>query len=739
MKNYTPEITKLTNSVLAHKAMQISDQDTQDAAQSSKGAREVVRSMLSHVVKELKRIFTADAATLFIKEFDRIYLAKSTDEMVYGENPNAKTAAVYYEPNQGLTGSIFSSRQSFRTHNSLDKENMQKFCQSRSGPTFSESCTLSASKVAFLGIPMRVGNKAEGVIRLLRAKHKASVKNLIPFSSQEKESLQFFVDVFALVIRHLRYHFLNSAIIEAEAEADIISRQDPKNKANGNYPVIVSADAGARKLFGASSTNDLKSTDARKLYADGEYKDVAARLLTAINKKEKELVFDSLKMKRQDGTAVWGHASYRLVSSPFAETPANYTIGVIIDITESQAKADQHRRILELLRKKRIAYFRTDRAGQTVESSPAEEVLLGYTEEELKNMPREQIYKDPAERNRLLKRLTDSPDSFVHSRQRLVKKHSEVFWAEGDFRIIVDSKGNQQGIEGLYEDITDRIQLEHYLDIAPEKSLRAHELYEKLERSESLQLNFITSFGHQLKTPLGALTQTLVNIKEDVIGERKSEKRLKYAMAQANLCALLSTGLNYIDRVLREEHFDIELVALGELVTETHKSFKHLFEVRKLQIKLENIRAMNKDLALWVNQDLIRQVLLNLFDNAVKYSKKGSTVELRSFRNNDVRVFEIVNQGLQVPKDQREKIFERGYRLPNARHYIPHGTGLGLWLVRKIVEAHRGARIECLGEGEVVHSEGKRIDNRKTVFRITFPESMARIETARKHPVGLSS
>lgn len=108
---------------------------------------------------------------------------------------------------------------------------------------------------------------------------------------------------------------------------------------------------------------------------------------------------------------------------------------------------------------------------------------------------------------------------------------------------------------------------------------------------------------------------------------------------------------------------------------------------------------------------MLRQVLVNLVDNAIKYSLPETSIYVRARHWPDGPSLEITNIGLPIPEEEREKIFQRGYRTRKAHAVIPHGTGFGLWLVRKVVEAH-GATIQMheLDEG----------GPRRNLFRICF-------------------
>lgn len=112
-------------------------------------------------------------------------------------------------------------------------------------------------------------------------------------------------------------------------------------------------------------------------------------------------------------------------------------------------------------------------------------------------------------------------------------------------------------------------------------------------------------------------------------------------------------------------------------------------------------------------------------DNAIKYSFHRTTIRIRAVPCNGGSRLEVINRGLPVPPNLRDKIFERRYRTDHARAAVPDGTGLGLWLVRKIVEAHNAAII-CTGLME----DGEE----RVLFQITFPAADPEQNTPNRRP-----
>jgi signal transduction histidine kinase len=170
-----------------------------------------------------------------------------------------------------------------------------------------------------------------------------------------------------------------------------------------------------------------------------------------------------------------------------------------------------------------------------------------------------------------------------------------------------------------------------------------------------------------------------------------------------------------MDKILRGEPFKKERLSFVKLAIETKRDFFHLLDEKHLEIRI-NDESIERHIQVQGHREMLRQVLVNLVDNAIKYSLPNTTIIIRGRKWPEGNALEIGSQGLSLSAEERERIFERGFRTQTARAIVPHGTGLGLWLARKIVEAH-GATIRCL---EVLEDGKKRI-----LFRIIFPNPIA--------------
>jgi PAS domain S-box-containing protein len=389
--------------------------------------------------------------------------------------------------------------------------------------------------------------------------------------------------------------------------------------------------------------------------------------------------------------------------------------GLARNTSEVETQAEQHKRLLELLGAMKIAYFRTDREDITQESTSTDSDITGYSPEELRGISRASLYHDTSTRERLLQSARESHGHLRQVVHQMRRKNHEIFWAEGDLRILRDSMGREIGVDGLYRDVTDRIRLQGFINAETGRVLTDSELFDKLRINAELSLDYLSSLSHQLLTPLGSLIQTLRNFEQGLIRQKALQQRLPYVIGQVVVCVRLVRNLSYMDKILIGEPFEKQHVSLAKLATETKMDFLHLLEEKSLDIRI-NGESIERYVLVLGHQDMLRQVLVNLVDNAIKYSLPNTIIMIRGRKWPEGNALEISNEGLPLSVEQRERIFERGFRTQAARAIVPHGTGLGLWLARKIVEAH-GATIRCL---EVLEDGKKRI-----LFRILFPNPIA--------------
>jgi K+-sensing histidine kinase KdpD len=216
---------------------------------------------------------------------------------------------------------------------------------------------------------------------------------------------------------------------------------------------------------------------------------------------------------------------------------------------------------------------------------------------------------------------------------------------------------------------------------------RIRKAYELETQLVNQQKNFLLSVTHELKTPIAATKlqlQTLLKHKQ--LNESQREQLLNSALNETNRLNRLIEDVLFANSTEKNELLlNKEDVNLSELVTQVVSNyFNNRVEEKSLFLKIENGIVHVTDKLLFPS------VVINLIENAFKYSPERPKVQLDLKRENDRVVLTVSDNGIGIPDNEREIIFEKFYRVGNEETRKTKGTGLGLYIVKKIAEANGG-------------------------------------------------
>jgi signal transduction histidine kinase len=204
-----------------------------------------------------------------------------------------------------------------------------------------------------------------------------------------------------------------------------------------------------------------------------------------------------------------------------------------------------------------------------------------------------------------------------------------------------------------------------------------------LETMERLRKQLTEDVAHELRTPITIL-QSYIEAMTEGIWEVTPE-RLQSCYEEAIRIGKLVGDLENLAKLEGENlKLNKQRMDLYAVVEKTVDSFKN--DARK---KLEvNIKGPHVELL--ADQDRIKQVIVNLYTNAIKYSKEDCKISFQLFETKDTAGFSIQDNGIGIPQEELPFIFERFYRADKSRNRLTGGTGIGLTIVKSIVEAHDG-------------------------------------------------
>jgi two-component system, OmpR family, phosphate regulon sensor histidine kinase PhoR len=243
-----------------------------------------------------------------------------------------------------------------------------------------------------------------------------------------------------------------------------------------------------------------------------------------------------------------------------------------------------------------------------------------------------------------------------------------------------------------YEDI--QIHNKDELDHVITQSIRASKTVERelqrLNKIENYRKEFIGDISHELKTPIFAIqgfVETLLNgALED---EEVNRVFLKKVMRNVNRLTYLTKDLMEISRLETGElKSNFQNLYLSNLVLDVVEGLQYKARNENVDIFVEKI---DSDLQIKADRNQIKQVLVNLIENSVKYNKPGGHVRIgvKPFpRNQNKIILFVEDTGIGMEQSDLERVTERFFRVDKSRSREKGGTGLGLSIVKHIIEAH---------------------------------------------------
>lgn len=225
----------------------------------------------------------------------------------------------------------------------------------------------------------------------------------------------------------------------------------------------------------------------------------------------------------------------------------------------------------------------------------------------------------------------------------------------------------------------------------------------KLKELDRAKDEFISMASHQLRTPLTTVKGYLSMVLEgDARPVTVNEKEmLKKALDGAQRMVYLIADLLNVSRI-QSGKFTIQnqITNLPDLITAEIYQLKEISKARNLTItyqKPENFPNLMLDI------DKMRQVIMNFLDNAIYYTPKGGHILAKLQVNDAAFSFTVADDGMGVPPESQHLLFNKYYRAQNAKKMRPDGTGLGLYMAKKVIAAQGGSIIfkSTLGKGSV--------------------------------------
>ena len=462
--------------------------------------------------------------------------------------------------------------------------------------------------------------------------------------------------------------------------AAIVESSDDAILGKNMEGIITSWNTAAERMYGYRA-EEIVGQSVTLLFAP-DRQDEFTQIMERIRRGERVDHFETLRV-RKDGTRL----TVSVTISPIKESSGTIigASAITRDITEHKRLEAKFRRLFD---SNLIGVFVSDFAGTFLDANDAFLDLLGYTREELLAGTMQRDALTPSEFHSLsqnaVKALQETGASGTYEKEYLHKSGRRI-----PVLVAVTRIEQTDTCIGFVLDISERKELDKRKD------------------------EFISMASHELKTPITSLKGFLglLQRRMSIQGDEKALHYLARMDSQVNKLNKLISDLLDLSKMqtgqldYQEERFDVdelvqEIVENVQGTTQTH----HLLLEGQIQAEV------------FGDRDRIGQVLINLLNNAIKYSPRADTVLVRVAKDQNKALVSIQDFGIGIAKEHQDKIFERFYQVTDPEEKPYAGLGIGLYVSREIVKRHSGQMwVESKkGKGTTFHvtlplfQEGKR-------------------------------
>lgn len=232
----------------------------------------------------------------------------------------------------------------------------------------------------------------------------------------------------------------------------------------------------------------------------------------------------------------------------------------------------------------------------------------------------------------------------------------------------------------------------------------------ELKRLEVMRKDFVANVSHELKTPITAIkgfSETLLDHEQPLEGEHKQFSNIIYE--ESRRMEYLIKDLLMLSTLEREDYtLNLETIKLSRAIDDVFPAL----EQKAKQANIIFTADIPEETLITVDEDKLKQVIINIVTNAINYTQKGGTVSLSVIDEENTVHLIVEDTGIGIAQASLPRIFERFYRVDQARSRETGGTGLGLAIAKHIVESHRG----------IISVESE--ENIGSTFTVSFPKNI---------------
>ena len=226
---------------------------------------------------------------------------------------------------------------------------------------------------------------------------------------------------------------------------------------------------------------------------------------------------------------------------------------------------------------------------------------------------------------------------------------------------------------------------------------------EELEKTEILRMDFINNFSHEFKTPIVSIAGFARLLKHGNLTEEQKAEYIDIIEEESLRLSAMATNVLYLTKVENQTILTgVSEYNLSEQIRHCVLLLENKWNKKNITPELDFGEHFIK-----ANEEMLKQVWINLLDNAIKFGDENTTVRVDITETEDHILVSVSDTGVEIPPGLKNRIFQKFYQVDESRS--GEGSGVGLAVVKKIVELH---------DGDVTVSSG----NHRTVFTVSLPK-----------------
>lgn len=308
----------------------------------------------------------------------------------------------------------------------------------------------------------------------------------------------------------------------------------------------------------------------------------------------------------------------------------------------------------------------------------------------------------------MIRKIADGRRVYTHGDNRFEPDARKPLWLINNYEIGIKAQGAT-----LRDAVKERTAMNLRLLIVLNFSLLAGAamigyIVRREMKLTRLKSDFVANVSHELRTPLSLISMFSESL---MLGRVKSEEKQKeyYRIIHSEtdrLSGLVNKILSFSKMEAGKRIYNFAELNISELIRRVYSSYEYHFEQKGFAAEL---RLPEEELLLRGDEHALEEIIINLLDNAIKYSSEKKFVAVTvSGAGGEIKI-SVADRGIGIPKEDQKRIFEKFFRAESSEVHSTKGTGLGLSIVKQIVEAH-GGTVSFASE------QGK-----GSVFTITIP------------------